>query len=462
VAHVGYVDERRERARWRAWRRRLLGWPGKWLRVADAQAPPDVDKPPSSAASRYRLGERIGAGGMAEVFRGTIIGAERFERAVAIKRILPALAQQASFVKLFVQEAHAIAQMSHPNIVSVLDFERDPAGQLLLVLEFVDGVDLNRLLQGGSLPPAVVILLVTEILNGLGYAHGLPTGGIVHRDLSPHNILLSWGGAVKVADFGLAQPRDESRVTASFPQGKFAFMSPEQLEGKGFDSRSDLFSVGVILWEMLAGERLFGHGDAEAISRRVLHQTIVHPSAIRPVAPDLEAVAMKLLERDPARRYPTAEAASAALARCKDASLQGRAELMRLLAERFPRRPIPASFLGLRRPRRRTASPHPHTRTKPRRWPVVLAVTASICAAAAVGAFVGLELRARRSIDGAKAPEQMIRDPRSLGSTADKPCNTGSAAIAGGRCPATSPGLSPPPSSSLGSPASSRPPSSSP
>src|SRR5262245_3024724 len=128
VAHVGYVDERRERAHRRAWRRRLLGWPGKWLRVERSQAPPDIDKPPSSVASRYRLGERLGAGGMAEVFRGTMIGVERFERTVAIKRILPELAREAWFVKLFVQEAHAIAQMSHPNIVSVLDFERDPAG----------------------------------------------------------------------------------------------------------------------------------------------------------------------------------------------------------------------------------------------------------------------------------------------------------------------------------------------
>lgn len=458
---MGNVDERRERARWRAWRRRLLGWPGKWLRVEDAQARPDVDKPPSSVASRYRLGERLGAGGMAEVFRATMIGAERFERTVAIKRILPELARQAWFVKLFVREAHAIAQMSHPNIVSVLDFERDPAGQLLLVLEFVDGVDLNRLLQSGPLPNAVVIFLVTEILNGLGYAHGLPTGGIVHRDLSPHNILLSWGGAVKVADFGLAQPHNASQATPALPQGKFAFMSPEQVEGNVLDGRSDLFSVGVMLWEMLAGERLFGHGDAKAMSRRVLDQTIVRPSAIRPGTFDLEAVAMKLLERDPTRRYPTAEAASAALARCNDASLTGRAELVRLLAERFPRRAIPASVLGRRRPRRRTASPHRHTQTTLRRWPVVLAVTASIGVAAAVGAFVGLELRARRSIDGAKQPEQMIRDRRSLGSTADKPCNTGSAAISDGPCPATSP-APPPPSSSLGSPASRSMPSSSP
>jgi serine/threonine-protein kinase len=380
---------------------------------------------------------------MAEVFRGTMIGAERFERTVAIKRILPALAQQAPFVRLFVQEAHAIAQMSHPNIVSVLDFERDPEGQLLLVLEFVDGVDLNQLLKSGPLPHAVVIFLVTEVLNGLSYAHGLPTNGIVHRDLSPHNILLSWDGAVKVADFGLAKPRDASQAA---PQGKFAFMSPEQIEGRALDCRSDLFSVGVMLWEMLAGKRLFGHGqeDVKATSWRVLNLTIARPSSMRPVAPDLEAVAMKLLERDPARRYPAAEAAFAALTRCEDASIQGRADLVRLLAERFPRRLTPA----LRRPRRhtKTASPHLDTRTTPRRWPVVLAVTASICVAAAVGAFVGLATRARRSPEVAKPPEQV--DPYPLRSTTEAPCSTGSAAISSGPCSTKSRAPRSPPSSS--------------
>jgi serine/threonine-protein kinase len=363
---------------------------------------------------------------MAEVFRGTMIGAERFERTVAIKRILPALVQQAPFVELFVQEAHAIARMSHPNIVSVLDFERDPAGQLLLVLEFVDGVDLNQLLKSGPLPHAVVIFLVTEILNGLSYAHGLPTGGIVHRDLSPHNILLSWDGAVKVADFGLAKPRDASQAA---PQGKYAFMSPEQIEGKALDGRSDLFSVGVMLWEMLVGERLFGHGqqDAKATSWRVLNQTIARPSSVRPVASDLEAVTMKFLERDPARRYPTAEGAFAALTRCEDASIQGRADLVRLLTERFPRRLTPA--LARRRLRRhtKTAPPHLGEQTPPRRWPVVLAVVASICGAAAVGVFVGLATRGHRSAEVAKPPEQM--DPRSLRSTTEAPCSTGSAGL---------------------------------
>jgi eukaryotic-like serine/threonine-protein kinase len=209
VGNVG-DDVRKGPARRRTGLRQILSWRDQ--RQVSSRAAAE----PAPALSRYRLGERLGAG-------GTMIGAERFERTVAIKRILPALAQHAPFVELFVQEAHAIGRMSHPNIVSVLDFERDPAGQLLLVLEFVDGVDLNQLVKSGALPHAVVIFLVTEILNGLSYAHGLPMGGIVHRDLSPHNILLSWDGAVKVADFGLAKPRDASQTA---PQGKFAFMSP--------------------------------------------------------------------------------------------------------------------------------------------------------------------------------------------------------------------------------------------
>jgi serine/threonine-protein kinase len=375
---------------------------------------------------------------MAEVFRGTMIGAERFERTVAIKRILPALAQHAPFVELFVQEAHAIGRMSHPNIVSVLDFERDPAGQLLLVLEFVDGVDLNQLVKSGALPHAVVIFLVTEILNGLSYAHGLPMGGIVHRDLSPHNILLSWDGAVKVADFGLAKPRDASQTA---PQGKFAFMSPEQIEGRALDGRSDLFSVGVMLWEMLAGRHLFGHRQDAATSWRVLNQTIPRPSSVRPVPSDLEEVTMRLLERDPTRRYPTAEAAFAALTRCKDASIQGRAELVRLLAERFPRRLTPA--LARRRARRRTktGSPALGAQTTPHRWPLVLAVVASICGAAAVGVFVGLTTRGHRSAELAKPPEQR--------STTEESCSPGSAGLSRGSCPSKSPAPRPPSSSPL-------------
>ena len=295
-------------------------------------------------ALRYQLGERLGAGGMAEVYRGKMIGAEGFERTVAIKRILPRMSDEPGFVRQFVQEAQVISRLSHPNIVNVLDFHRDARGQLFLVLEFVDGLDLDQLLESGPLPHSVIIFLVSEILSGLAYAHHLPgrdwVRGVVHRDVSPHNVLVSWEGAVKLSDFGLAKPRETSSVSVHAFEGKVAFMSPEQVNRERLDERSDLFSVGVMLWEMLTDKRLFWHEDTNAAIRRVLELQVPRPSTMRHVPRDLENVAMKLLKRKRARRYRTAEAAIEALAACAASSSNGRAELVRLLVERFPQRAL--------------------------------------------------------------------------------------------------------------------------
>ena len=302
---------------------------------------PAVIAPPTKTW-RYLLGEKLGEGGMAEVFRGTMTGAEGFARPVAIKRILPELSTLPRFAQMFVQEAQIVSQLTHPNVVSVLDFDHDPDGRLILVLEFVEGMDLHRLMTSGPIPHSVVIFVVTELLSALGYAHNLPAGGIVrgivHRDVSPHNVLLSWEGGVKLADFGLAKPREASEASASVQlKGKAAYMSPEQINGNALDGRSDLFAVGIILHEMLTRERLFWKDDLQTTIYRVLDRPIPKPSLKVPVATDLEAVVMRLLERDVASRYATAEQASEALARCVDASLRSRSELARLLAERFPK-----------------------------------------------------------------------------------------------------------------------------
>ena len=301
---------------------------------------PAVIAPPTKTW-RYLIGEKLGEGGMAEVFRGTMTGAEGFARPVAIKRILPELSTLPRFAQMFVQEAQIVSQLAHPNVVSVLDFDHDPDGRLILVLEFVEGLDLHRLMASGPIPHSVVIFVVTELLSALGYAHNLPAGGnvrgIVHRDVSPHNVLLSWEGGVKLADFGLAKPREASEASASVQlKGKAAYMSPEQINGNALDGRSDLFAVGIILHEMLTRERLFWKDDLQTTIYRVLDRPIPKPSLKVPVAPDLEAVVMRLLERDLASRYATAEQAGEALAGCVDASLRSRSELVRLLAERFP------------------------------------------------------------------------------------------------------------------------------
>jgi len=291
---------------------------------------------------KYRLDARLGGGGMAEVFLASTQGAEGFSRKVAIKRVLPGFSDNPAFAGMFVAEAQLTSRLVHPNIVSVLDFDRDAENRLFLVMELVEGRDLDALVSTGLLPTPVVIFVISEALRGLGYAHDLPIGadmrGIVHRDVSPHNVLLSWEGAVKVSDFGIAKAKSATEATASvFIKGKPAYMSPEQANGEALDGRSDLFAVGVMLWEMLLGRRLFIGEDTRATLAAVLFGQIPRPRSIRPDVPkDLERVVMKLLERDLPARYRTAEEAIHDLLECADAPRNGRESLINLLAERFP------------------------------------------------------------------------------------------------------------------------------
>lgn len=291
---------------------------------------------------KYRLEQRLGGGGMAEVFLGRAVGAEGFSRRVAIKRVLPELSDNPAFSEMFISEARISARLVHPNIVSVTDFDRDSDGRLFLVMELVEGRDLDALVESGPLPYPVIIFIIMETLRGLGHAHHLPSGqgarGLVHRDVSPHNILVSWTGSIKISDFGIAKARAATVATASaFIKGKPAYMSPEQARGDALDGRSDLFAVGVMLWEMLVGKRLFVAGDTQATLEAVLHAPIARPRLLRSGVPkDLERVTLKLLERPLANRYATAEAAITDLLECRDAPRAGRELLMQTLAERYP------------------------------------------------------------------------------------------------------------------------------
>lgn len=298
---------------------------------------------PPPGPSRYEYGEQLGLGGMAEVYRAKVVGAEGFARTVAIKRVLPHYSSVPQFATMFIQEARIASQLNHPNVVSVLDFARDADDRLMLVMEYVEGCDLWKLAQTGPLPPSTTIHIMVEALRGLGYAHELPASstemrGVVHRDVSPQNVLLSWDGTVKVSDFGIAKARSATVATAStMVKGKLAYMSPEQVNGQALDGRSDLFAVGVMLWELLAGERLFGGGGEQESVAKVLFMEVPRPSLVRAETPrDLEAVAMRLLARDLSTRYATADAAIDDLLACKDAPRNGRRELAHLLIERFP------------------------------------------------------------------------------------------------------------------------------
>jgi hypothetical protein len=306
---------------------------------------------------KYRLDARLGGGGMAEVFIGSTVGAEGFSRKVAIKRILPGFSENPAFAQMFIAEAQITSRLQHPNIVSVLDFDRDADGRLFLVMELVEGKDLDDLAATGPLPIPVVIHVIGEVLRGLGYAHNLPASdgpmrGLIHRDVSPHNVLVSWEGAVKVSDFGIAKARAASSATGSvFIKGKPQYMSPEQANGQPLDGRSDLFAVGVMLWEMLTGSRLFVGNTTQEVLARMLFSPIQWPRQVRPEVPiDVERIAMRLLERNLLARYATAEDVIADLRACNDAPRGGSDELVAVMAERFP-------DLAPARPGRRSAAP---------------------------------------------------------------------------------------------------------
>ncbi len=302
--------------------------------------PPAVGPP---RPERYEITRQIGAGGQAEVLLATIRGAEEFHRLVAVKRVRSDQVNAARAVVDLINEAHVTAQLSHPNVVGVLDVDLDKAGRPFLVMEYVDGVDLGKLIEKGPLPHPIAIFIMRELLSGLGYIHepqdqgrGRVRRGLVHRDVSPGNVLLSWEGGVKLADFGVAQMLERSRTAPAMATvGKRGYMSPEQVNRQELDGRSDLYAVGVVLWELLTNRRFptGAVGDITAVFRAV-----TRPSAYRQDVPaDLEAVAMRLLAYDREARYRTADLAAHDLMRSRDIPRDGRGDLARLLDDRFPR-----------------------------------------------------------------------------------------------------------------------------
>jgi serine/threonine-protein kinase len=220
-----------------------------------------------SQFGRYTLIERLAVGGMAEVFRAKIVSSHGFEKVIVIKRILPHLAADRTFVSMFIDEAKLTAQLTHPKIVQILDFG-DVAGQYFIALEFIDGFDALGLLRTCAqrrltIPIHIAVFIIMEVLEALDYAHNARdmegrAMQIVHRDISPSNIFISKRGDVKLGDFGIAHAQErESKTQAGTLKGKYGYMSPEQVTGGVLDGRSDLFAVGIVLAEMLMGKRLY-------------------------------------------------------------------------------------------------------------------------------------------------------------------------------------------------------------
>jgi serine/threonine protein kinase len=296
----------------------------------------------SVRSERYELGPEIGAGGTAEVRLATARGEQGFQRPVAVKRVRAERASEGRSATAMIEEALVGAELSHPNVVSILDLERDQAGKLFLVMEYVDGVNLAKLTGAGPVPYPVVIFVVRELLAGLGYLHEARGRGrrcgLVHRDVTPRNVLLSREGEVKLADLGLAQMiHGTATVESNACMGTPGYMSPEQVSCQELDGRSDLYAVGIVLWEMLARRRL-RVGPAVGTDEVTPFESIPRPSTYRHGVPaDLEAVAMRLLAFDRKARYRTAALAARALARCGAVPRDGRAALVRMLEQRFPR-----------------------------------------------------------------------------------------------------------------------------
>ena len=272
---------------------------------------------------RYRLLEPLGRGGMAEVWKARSCGPSGFEHDVVIKRIQPAHGTDPEFVQLFLEEARISAMLHHANIVQVHDFV-DDGGDLFLVLEYVEGPSLSRALRalrsvGRTMPPPIAAWIAREICRALDYVHALHDAEgrpleILHRDVTPSNILLTTSGGIKLLDFGVAKYRGSASLTrAGTMRGKPAYLAPEQIEGAAggvpIDRRIDIFALGVVLHEMLSLEHLFA-GDSDLITvKKVLEMKIPLPSSRRPdVPPALDVIVMKALERDRDRRYASAGA----------------------------------------------------------------------------------------------------------------------------------------------------------
>ncbi|MEN9826843.1 MAG: hypothetical protein RI953_2588 [Pseudomonadota bacterium] len=280
----------------------------------------------ATSQPKYILTERIAQGGMAEIHLGKSVGLDGFARVCAFKRILPHFAQDDEFVEMFRNEAQVAKQLQNKNIVQVFDFVSD-GSSYMLVMEFVDGQDLRALLAGAEqkrkrIPIEMACYIAMETLSGLSYAHAAvdvsgKSMGIIHRDVSPQNILLSYEGDVKITDFGIAKAENQaSNTRVGVLKGKFRYMSPEQASGYNIDARSDLFAVGIILFEMLTMTRLF-KGEDLAVLEAVRACQIRPPSQVNSsgVPPELDAIVMRLLSRDPLQRYQTGREAVRDLSR---------------------------------------------------------------------------------------------------------------------------------------------------
>ena len=272
---------------------------------------------------QYELLELIAVGGMAEVFKGRVVAAEGFEKLVAIKRILPDLAEDERFVKMLLTEARIHSALSHRNIVQIHDLGISEDGQYFIVLEYVEGYDLRIITEqfaseGEIIPEALSLHIASELAQGLHFAHELRGSdgqplGLIHRDVTPSNVLISLAGEVKLSDFGLAKRRHDRSVVGSL-KGNLSYMSPEQAMQASLDRRTDIFSLGAVLFELLTGRRLREITDEVAGWSRAASGELPSVRALRPDLPaPIEALLNRALAADPNQRFSDAGSFGAAI-----------------------------------------------------------------------------------------------------------------------------------------------------
>lgn len=281
--------------------------------MAESGSAQDVRK----RIGRYEVVGKLAAGGMAQLFVGRLVGPSGFERPVVIKCILPHLAAAPGFVEMFLDEARLVARIRHPNVIQVHELDRD-GDELFMAMEYLEGETVSGILRRlwvrkTSMDPAAAALVAASACSGLHAAHELADDrgrplGLVHRDVSPQNVFVTYSGEVKVLDFGIAKVEGQKGHTeAGLVKGKTGYMSPEQCLGRRLDRRSDVFSIGVVLFEMCTLRRLFDRENSLLAFRAICDETIPSMRSVVDTLPEsLERVAVRALHRDVDRRYATA------------------------------------------------------------------------------------------------------------------------------------------------------------
>ena len=305
--------------------KQMQSWESESSELEISIATVDTEAPVEDEVHDTLVGERFGkyllvgelaVGGMAEVFLAVHRGPEGVQKVVVIKRVLPTYSGDPSFVQMFVDEARIAARLEHPNLIRTYEFG-EVGGQYFTAMEYLPGEDLAKTLDRfvfaqQQMPLHLAASIVASVCAGLHFAHALTdTAGrplsLIHRDINPANVIVTYTGEIKVIDFGIAKTTATETQSGTI-KGKIAYMSPEQLLARGVDQRSDVFSTGVVLWELITGRPLFLRDNEGATLYAIMNEPIRAPSRLRPAVPRaLDSIVMRALARTPADRYDTAE-----------------------------------------------------------------------------------------------------------------------------------------------------------